>query len=373
MFSNAVKLFTFNGFDIKVDPSWLVIASLVTWTLSQEYFPSVLPAASDATYLTMALIAMFGLFASLLLHEWAHSIVARKSGVPIHNITLFLFGGVAELEAEPASAQVEFWIALAGPLMSVFLAFGFWIVSEIFMLGAMHAVLSYLALINLILALFNLIPAFPLDGGRVLRAYLWHTSGNVLQATRIATRAGAVFAYVVMALGIIALFQGALIAGLWQLMIGGFVLIAARSSYQMQLAKTVFAGKTVDALMTRDPVTVGPDMTLAEFINHTMLHHGVSFVPVLEGTVLLGYMDQSVLGAIDRENWANTRIGDVFAGLDHSAVIRPDMTVMDLFEHIQKTHRRKFMVMQDHALLGVITLADLTRYLTLKNLALHTP
>jgi Zn-dependent protease len=130
MFANAIKLFSSNGFDIKIDPSWLVIATLVTWSLSQQYFPDVLPTLPQATYLIMAIAAMLCFFASLLLHELAHSVVARRLGLPIKSITLFLFGGVAELEAEPKSAQVEFWVALAGPAMSLGLAFGFWVLEQ---------------------------------------------------------------------------------------------------------------------------------------------------------------------------------------------------------------------------------------------------
>ena len=367
MFSNAVKLFSINRFDIKVDPSWLIIASLVTWSLSQEYFPGVLPGLSGAIYLTMALIGMLGLFASLLLHELAHSVVARRLGISVKTITLFIFGGIAELEEEPTSATAEFWIALAGPALSFFLAFGFWVLSTPSFLfsntNALREVLSYLALINMVLALFNLVPAFPLDGGRVLRAYLWHRNGDVLAATRTAARSGTIFAYFLMFLGISALFQGALMAGLWQVMIGGFVLIAARTSYTSQLARIAFKNQPVRALMSQDPITVGPEVTLSEFVNDTILAKGISFVPVIEGDVLLGHIDQAVLKGIDRENWGNTRIGDVFVGLDQSAMVKPDVGITDLLAIIAKTGRRKFMVVRDHRLLGVITLADLSRHL----------
>lgn len=364
MFSNAVKLFSINRFDIKVDPSWLIIAALVTWSLSQQYFPDTVPGASGVGYVGMALVAMLGLFASLLLHELAHSVVARRLGVPIKSITLFLFGGVAELQAEPASARIEFWIALAGPVMSLALALGFWaLASGASPVPAVGAVLSYLALINLVLGVFNMVPAFPLDGGRVLRAYLWHRTGDVLAATRVAARSGTVVAYVLMALGVAALFQGALLAGVWQVMIGGFVLIAARASYAAQLAHRTFDGRAVKTLMTRDPITVGPEVTLADFVNQIMLHHNVGFVPVVEDTVLLGHMDQSILSGIDREYWTSTRVGDVFVGLDHSAMVHPDTPVEDLLDTIRQTGRRKFLVVADHELRGVISLSDLTRIL----------
>ena len=368
MFSNAVRLCTINKFDIRVDPSWLIIAALITWSLSQGYFPDAAAGLSGSAYLVMAVIAMLGLFGSLLLHELAHSVVARRLGVPIKTITLFLFGGVAELEAEPTSAAVEFWIAIAGPVMSVALAVAFWTLAQIAFLSrsavALTEVMYYLALVNFILAMFNLIPAFPLDGGRVLRAYLWHRSGDALAATKTAAASGTIFAYILMALGIMTLFQGAVIAGFWYLLIGLFVLIAARSSYLNQLAKTALKGKSVGQLMSRAPITVGPDVTLAALANQIMLKHGISFLPVVEGKVLLGHIDWSVLARIDRENWANTRVGDVFVGLDASAIVRPDMHVQKLFEMIQSTGRRKFMVVEDHDLRGVVTLSDLAKHLS---------
>ena len=368
MFSNAIKVFTINDFDIRVDPSWLIIASLVTWSLSQWHFPEVIPGLSGGAYLVMAVVAMLGLFGSLLLHELAHSVVARRFGVPIKKITLFLFGGVAELEAEPTSARVELLVAIAGPVMSVALAIAFWTLAQIAYVSglsmAVVEVIAYLALINLILALFNLIPAFPLDGGRILRAYLWHRSGDALAATRTASTSGTIFAYFLMAMGIMTLFQGGVVAGFWYPLIGLFVLVAARSSYANQLAQTAFEGKTVGGMMSRNPITVGPEVTLARLVNQVMLTHGVSFLPVIEDGVLLGYIDRSVLSRIDRENWASTRVGDVFVGMEDSVMVPPDMQIQDLFARIQADGHRKFMVVRDHELLGVITLSDLTGHLS---------
>lgn len=373
MFSNSVKILSLDDFEIKIDPSWFVIAALITWNLSQQYFPDVVPDASAHTYLVIALIGMLGLFISLLLHELAHSVVARRLGIEIKSITLFIFGGLAELGSEPKSARDEFLIAVAGPIMSLFLAFCFWLFTQIALLASgpdtFVAVLSYLGAINLVLALFNLVPAFPLDGGRILRAYLWHRSGNILKATQIAAQSGAVFAYFLMAMGVLALFQGAFVSGLWYLLIGGFVLVAARSAYTSKLAQTVLADKVVSDLMTLSPVTATPDMTLSEFVNQIMLRHSVSFVPVVDGDVLLGHIDQVVLSRVDRENWGSTRVGDVFVCLDNSAIVAPDMPVSKLLDQISQTSRRKYMVVHDQKLLGIVTLADLTRYLGLAAMA----
>ncbi len=367
MFKNAIRLFSVNGFEIRIDPSWLIIAALITWSLSQRYFPINFPDQSSQTYLVMAVVAMMFFFTSLLLHELAHSVVARRLGVPINSITLFLFGGVAELEAEPTSAKAELYIAVAGPIMSLVLGVMFWILAVLFELliapSSVTKVLTYLAVINIILAVFNLIPAFPLDGGRILRAYLWHRSGNVLKATQQAANSGKILAYFLMSLGVIAMFQGAVVNGLWQIMIGSFILVAARSSYQHQLANVVFDSKSVSDLMKRNPIVVHPNVSLADFVNQTMLRYGVSFVPVLEDGIVLGHMDRTVLSGIDRENWASTYVGDVFVKLDKATTLRPDLPVRDLMHIISQTGERKFLIIEDQKLVGIISLADLTNYL----------
>lgn len=376
MFSNAIKLFTFCGFDIKVDASWLLIAALITWGLAKQYYPYSFPGQSPEIYLIMSIVTMLCFFASLLLHEIAHSVVARRFGIPIKGITLFLFGGVAELQSEPRSARAEFWVALAGPVMSLTLSFGFLGLANILALlqanQALVEILSYLFVINLVLALFNLVPAFPLDGGRILRAYLWHRQKDLLSATEIAAKSGEIFAYVLIALGVLSLVQGGIISGVWYMMIGSFVLTAARSSYQTQLAQTVFAHKTVGEVMTRNLVVVAPNLALAEFVNKIMLVNRTGFVPVVERGVLLGHMDQSILAGIDRENWTSTQVGDVFAGLDTATTISPDMSVQDLMTLIAQTGRRKFLVTQDTHLVGVITLADLTGYLRIAETLRHS-
>lgn len=363
MFSNAIKLFSLGGFDIKLDPSWFLIAALITWTLSGQYFPATIPDQAPATYLVLAIIAMLGFFGSLLLHELSHSVVARRYGVRIRGITLFLFGGVAELENEPPSAKAELWIALAGPAMSLCLSIGFAVLAGLFLAlseaPALPTVFGYLATVNMIIAVFNLVPAFPLDGGRVLRAFLWHRHGDVLRATRTAAQSGTVFGYALSMMGVLTLFQGAVTAGMWYILIGFFVLGAAKSAYQSELIKSAFTDKAVQAVMTRHPVVVSPDLTLSEFVNQVMLPHHVSFAPVVADGVLIGQIDKSVLAAIDRDNWTSTRVGDVFTGLDLAAMVPSDMPVADLLAQIASTGTRKFLVVDDHRLMGVVTLANL--------------
>lgn len=367
MFTSAIRLFNVGGFEIKLDPSWFLIAGLITWTLATQYFPVTIPDLSDAAYVTLAVVAMLGFFTSLLLHELAHSVVARSYGVRIKGITLFLFGGVAELETEVPSAKVELWVAVAGPAMSICLGVFFWILAGmsqlIFNSPALPSVLVYLATVNIVIAVFNMLPAFPLDGGRVLRAYLWARRGDVLSATRTAATSGRILGYALICLGAYMFFVGVASSGLWYILIGLFVLAASRTAFQQQLIQTTFDQKTVSEVMIEDPIVVSPELTLSELVNQVMLKHRVSFVPVVADGVLIGQIDKDVLSAIDRDHWTNTRVGDVFAGLDVAATVPPQMPIQELLEIVAKTGTRKFLVVDNHELKGVITLANLIGYL----------
>ncbi|WP_317054725.1 site-2 protease family protein [Roseovarius rhodophyticola] len=373
MFKNARPVLNLLGFEIKIDPSWLLIAALITWSLSQHTFPVRLPEAASSQHFTMAVATMLLFFASLLLHEVAHAVVARSYGVATRGITLFLFGGVAEIESEPKAASHEFYIAVAGPLMSFFLAFLFWILLQISTILSgpkeFAAVFSYLALINLILALFNLLPAFPLDGGRILRAYLWKKSGNMLRATQTASKSGEFLAFTLIVLGIMTLYNGFVVSGFWQVLLGFFLLAAAKTSYQNQLMQAAFAKRSVGTLMTKTPViTTDPDTTISDLIYNKILRSNVSFVPVVENKVLLGYIDTEVLSHLERENWRNTKVNDVFVELNPDNCITEDMPLSELMKKISETNRRKFLVSQNSTLTGVISLSDLMGYLGLISL-----
>ncbi len=369
MFSRAVRVVDIFGFQIKVDPSWLLIAALIVWTLSTGYFPAHVPGLSSGDYLALAIVAMLGLFAGLILHELAHSLVARHFGLGVGGITLFIFGGVAELDEEPESPESEFWIAIAGPVMSLAIAAAAWLALKalqgVAISAPFQAVLEYLALINLILALFNLVPAFPLDGGRVLRSILWRMSGDVVRATRNASAASAIFAYALIAFGFVSLFSGATVGGLWQVLIGLFLLSAARGTYQQMLVKSSLSGKTVGALKTDRVHTASPDDTLATVVDTIMLRHAVSFVPVTEGDHLLGYVDAGLLQKIDREHWPDTRVSDIYIAADDENTVPPGLPTETLMRRISTGRRRKFLVAERGRFLGVITLADLLAYLAL--------
>lgn len=360
MFGHSVKLFDLFGFEIKIDASWLLIAALIVWSLSSGYFPQVLPDLTTTAYLALSVVAMLGLFASLILHELAHSLVARRYGLGIGGITLFLFGGVAELVEEPRDAASEFWIAIAGPAMSFLLSGLFGLAALAFGgVGLVGIVLAYLATINLVLAVFNLIPAFPLDGGRVLRAWLWRRSGNVLEATRKASGAGTVLAIGLMALGLFSALSGGGIGGAWLVLIGFFVLNASRGAYQRLMVQESLKGRRVAELMTADPWTASPEMTLADVADRIMLAHAVSFVPVVAGGVAVGYVDARLMRAIPREEWPAQTVADVMAPLDDACVVPPRMTAEEALKLLAEGPHRKLIVAEGRQLRGVLSLRDL--------------
>lgn len=369
MFGKRHALVTVFGIEIALTASWAIIAGLIAWTLATQVFPQELPGASPVTHAFMGLCGAAIFFLSLLLHELSHAMVARHFGLRVPRITLFLFGGVAELEEEPSAPKDEFWIAIAGPIMSLALALLFWIVATLEALVGIsppaQAVLGYLSLINLVLAIFNMLPAFPLDGGRVLRAALWWNSGDIVRATEIAGKTGMVFAYVLIGLGFLALFDNSVVGGAWQILLGLFVFAAAKGSVEAQNVKSYLGGRHVRHLMTPDPITASPDMSLADLVNRVFLAHRISFAPVCEREALLGYIDTGGLSDIERENWQNTRVGDVFVGLSKAATLQPQDDVEEVLNQVRESGRRKFLVVDGNDLVGVITLADVSRYLSL--------
>ena len=266
MFGNRIKLFKLLGFEVRVDWSWIIIAVLIAWSLSKGLFPSYYKNLSTQTYWWMGIIGALGLFLSIIVHEFSHSLVARRYGLPMKGITLFIFGGVAEMEDEPPSAKVEFMMAIAGPLSSILIALIFYGIhaagKQAGLAEPINGVVGYLAWINAILAGFNLLPAFPLDGGRVLRSILWGVKKNLRWATYISSRIGSGFGILLIVLGVIQVFRGNFIGGMWWFLIGMFLQGAAKASYQQLLTRRALEGEPISRFMKSDAVTVPPSSRL---------------------------------------------------------------------------------------------------------------
>jgi Zn-dependent protease/predicted transcriptional regulator len=367
---SGTRLFDIAGFEIRLDPSWFIIAALLVWTLSRNWFPFVAPGFDGAAYLTMAVIAMLALFACLLVHELAHSVVARRFGLNVGSITLFIFGGVAQLDEDPADAKSEFWIAIAGPIASFVLALLIWLVAlslaGIDALLAPRVVLEYLATLNLVLALFNLVPAFPLDGGRILRAAVWHLTGSVVRATTVATTSGALFAFLLIGWGIYRLVATGDLFGLWPVLIGIFILGAARATQAEMTVRSRLGGYDVAQLMSQPTLTTTPGATLADLVDGVMIARGVSFVPVIDDSDrLVGLIDAATVRGIDRATWHDMRVRDVMKRPGPGNTLSPDTPAAVALRQMTGTGPRKFMVAQRGRLLGIVTLADLMNYVTL--------
>lgn len=360
MFGQSIKLFDLLGFPIRIDASWFLIAGLIVWSLTTGYFPQTLPGLAPMGHLALGVVAMLGLFASLILHELAHSLVARRYGLGIGGITLFLFGGVAELNDEPKSAASEFWIAIAGPAMSGALALLAGLIAAALPdTGVLAVLVGYLAAVNLMLALFNLLPAFPLDGGRVLRAWLWHRSGDLLAATAKASGTGVVLAFGLMGLGLLSAISGGGIGGVWLVMIGFFVLTASRGAYQQLLVKDGLRGRHVADLMTTNPHMAHPGMRLDALVDQVMLAHAISFVPVIAEGQLVGQIDTRMVQATPRVEWGQRDVASVMAPVDPDCVISPQMTAQDALARLIAGPGRKLIVVDRGVVCGVLSLRDL--------------
>ncbi len=370
MFGRGVRLFSLFGFDVKVDASWLILALLITWSLAEGFFPYYFPGHAARVYWMVGLAGAVGVFFSIVFHEFSHSLVARRRGMPIRGITLFIFGGVAEMTDEPPSAMTEFLMAAAGPLSSFVLAGLSYVV---YLFGAASGwpelasgIFFYFGLLNLILAIFNLVPAFPLDGGRMLRAALWGWRQDIHWATRISSRIGAGFGMVLIFLGVLAVIQGNFIGGLWWFLIGLFLRAAANAGYQQLRSREVLRGEQVSRFMNRSPVVVSPGLSVEELVEDYVYKYHYKMFPVVEGDHLVGCVGTREVKELPRGRWDRTRIDAVMDTCSAENTITPDTDAMDALMAMNRTGSSRMMVVQQGRLVGMLAMRDLMRFLSLK-------
>lgn len=370
MSDRGLPLIRILGFDVRFDLTWLILVALVIWTLSAGYFPQVLEGLSTATYVWMAILGAIGIFASIIIHELAHSLVARRFGMEMRGITLFVFGGAAHMPDEPPTPKAEFWMAIAGPITSVALAVLFWLLATIVAAAAVPetvvAVLGYLAGINLILAIFNMVPGFPLDGGRVLRAMLWWWKNDLHWATRVAASIGGGFGLALVVLGIVAVFGGNLIGGMWLFLIGLFLRAAASNSYQALITREALSGEPASAFMTRDPVTVTADTRLSDLVDEYFLGRYLKAVPVVDHGRLVGIVDVRRTKDVPRGEWPSRRVADVMKPITTEDTVKPDADAVEALRKLQESGASRVLVAEGERLVGIISLSDLRRILGLR-------
>jgi Zn-dependent protease len=365
-----VAAFSISGIRIRIDQSWFIAFFLFTWTLSVGYFPLQAPNYPVVSYWIFGALSAFGLFASVLIHELCHCVVARKLGVPVRQITLFIFGGVSEMsQTHSNSPRSEFEITIAGPLSSVALGVLFGAMS--YSLGSWighlpDEALRYLLYVNFLLAAFNLIPGFPLDGGRVLRSYLWHRNGNFSAATRSAARIGGGVALAIMSLGFLALVSAHFIAGIWLILIGIFLKKSAENEYRSLQVRNGLESVRVRDIMS-PPVAVPKGTTIADLVNQYVFHYHDRSFPVVDRGRFIGIIDIGSLKKVPPQDWPTTRIDAYMSDSSQYCILNPDMEAREALRLLLESPTPKAPVVENDNIVGFLTRSNLVEIIALKS------
>lgn len=366
---SQIKLGTVFGVELGLHYSWIVIALLITFSLVAQFHAENRDWSEPVVW-TIAVITGVLFFACLFAHELSHALVAKARGLPIHKITLFLLGGVAQIEKEASDAKTEFWMAIVGPFTSGIL--GLILLALAWLSGWTPrasaatpgtALLVWLGYINLALGAFNMIPGFPLDGGRVLRAALWWGTGDAERSTRIAARVGQLIAVVFIGFGIFQFFQGAGLGGLWIAFIGWFLLQAAGATYLQVQAGGLLRGLRVKDVMSTDYRSVDPNTSLQEFVHEQLLRSGKRCFLVVENGRMLGLITPNEIRETDPASWPLRRVGDVMRKADKVHSISPDMPALEALETMGRQDVHQLPVMSDGRLAGIVTRAHILQVL----------
>ncbi|MCS7235870.1 MAG: site-2 protease family protein [Armatimonadota bacterium] len=365
--TGAIRIGRMLGITVQVHLTWFLAVWAIAWSLARGVFPQRIPGLPQETYWAMGFAGALLLFASVLVHELGHALAARRFRIPTRSITLFLFGGVAQLAREPERPVQELWVALAGPATSLALAALFRILTPSGEAVPATALMGYLAFVNLLLAAFNLLPAFPLDGGRVLRAVLWWFLG-LERATRVATTMGHLTAAAFIALGVLAVFTGRPVDGLWLILIGWFLDQGAGTSYQQMLLRHALRGVRVRDIMTPDPVTLEADLTLEEAVAGYFLPRKHGGYPVVYGDRLLGILTLHDLKQVPREKWATTRVREAMTPIARAHTVRPEAPAYDALARMVQAGVGRLLVLDaDGSLVGILTRSDLLHLIRLRS------
>jgi Zn-dependent protease len=333
VFGRSITLFKLFGFAIRIDPSWFIVVVLFTWTFAAQLFPQRLPGLPPLAYLAMGIAAVLGLFGSVILHELSHALTARRFGIEMRGITLFIF-------------VLATFASLPVPVVQV---------------------VGFLAYINISLAVFNLIPAFPLDGGRILRSILWGWKGSLRRATRITSRIGSDFGMLLLAFGVLRFVLGDFVGGMWMFLIGLFVRNAAQMSYQQLLLRRAFEGEPVSRFMQTDPVTVPRHISVADLVqNYVYRYHFKMFPVVDDAGRLLGCVTTRQVKELPRDDWDRQTVGSLSLQCGPENTVQADTDAMQALSTMSRAGLSRLMVVDGDRLLGILALKDLLRFFSLK-------
>lgn len=361
--AGAFRVGRIAGIDISIHYTWLFAFLLVTWTLAGGFFPAQFPDWGVGLNWVAGAVSALLLFGSVLVHELAHSFMAKARGLPVHGITLFIFGGVSSIGAESRKAGDEFAVSVVGPLTSLVIAGGCWLLAQPLAENSLPgAVVRYLAFVNVLLAGFNLLPGFPLDGGRVLRAAIWGATGNFTRATSIAAGVGQAFGFLMISWGVFRIFSGDLLGGMWTAFIGWFLNSAADASRQEAVARESFGGVRVRDLMDPRPDSVPPDTPVAALVQDFILKKGSRAVPVCRDGRLVGLVSVSDVRDLDQERWPSTPVESVMTR-EPLYTVRPDAGAGEALRVLAEQGINQVLVTEGDVLLGLLTRAHLVQYL----------
>jgi Zn-dependent protease len=353
----------FGGVEVRLHWSLLAVFVLIVWSLADGVLPSQNPGLSDGTYIGVAIVAAVLFLASILLHELGHSWVARHEGIEVDSITLWIFGGVSEFKDRFANPGAEFRVAVSGPLVSIGLGALFVLMALAGLPSAADGAAAWLGYINLILAVFNLLPASPLDGGRVLHAALWRAKGDYAWATRVASEIGQGFGYLFIALGLaMFVFQGSF-SGAWLAFIGWFLLQGAKAEARYAATEQALGGLHVRDLMVRNPVTVDADSTIGRFMDDVAGSHRFTTYPVLDGGSPVGLLAFASVAAVPRSEWDTRRVRDTMISLDEVPLLTEDQKAVDALAELSAPRTNRALVVDNGHLAGLLSITDLARAL----------
>lgn len=360
----------FFGFKVQADLSWVILCIFLLWTFAKTIFPSMRPDLNEDIYWTLSMYAFIGVFISILAHELAHAIVAEAFDIKIRSITLFIFGGVAELDGLPSSPKGEYLMALAGPAMSLFLGVAFYGVADLVQIvlktELSSLVLIFLAKLNVLIALFNMLPAFPLDGGRALRGFLWGWKGDFVNATKTAGDLGALFGYMMIAYASIELAREDYISAVWWALLGTFLHLACQYALRHAESHTILDGQKAKRFMRSDLKTVGSNLSLRSLMKDFYFIHFFKSYPITRNGVVQGIVHLDQVSNIRQEFWGDTKVSDIMVPKENCVFAHENEEANLLLDKMQNNNLKTIFVIDDEGQVkGIVSYRDLMDYLTI--------